>query len=293
MVRRLPRRVSRVAWRFGTFAVLLLAGGLASATLVRLAPGFGTDERMLDTRLSSGSIQALEAAAKEGSDILPYYWNYLVRLSHGDLGTSVSLGRPVRELIGERMALTVRSLGAGLLLAWSVSVAVVLALELVRRQACEIAAALVAGALLCAPAAVVALACLYAGGAPAAAISAILFPRIFRYLRNLVGAARRAAHVLAAEAAGLHPLRILALYVAWPVLPELLALAGITVSMGVGATIPVETLCDSAGAGQLLWQAAMSRDLPVIVNMTLLITAVTAGASLLADAVRPAREAGV
>jgi peptide/nickel transport system permease protein len=63
----------------------------------------------------------------------------------------------------------------------------------------------------------------------------------------------------------------------------LLAVAGVSVSMAVGAVIPVEALCDSPGVGQLVWQAALARDLPVIVNVTLLIAALTAAANLAAN----------
>jgi len=82
---------------------------------------------------------------------------------------------------------------------------------------------------------------------------------------------------------------VLGLHATAPVLPDLLALAGVSVSMAVGAMIPAEALCDSPGVGHLLWQAALSRDVPVLVNVTLLITAVTAGANLLADAARAVR----
>jgi peptide/nickel transport system permease protein len=78
-----------------------------------------------------------------------------------------------------------------------------------------------------------------------------------------------------------------------PLLPELLSLAGVSVSMAAGATILVEALCDSPGIGQLVWQAALGRDLPVIVNITLLITAVTAAANLAADLVQNPRRTGV
>ena len=37
----------------------VLLGGLLGATLVRYAPGFGVDERELNTRLNNDSIQAL------------------------------------------------------------------------------------------------------------------------------------------------------------------------------------------------------------------------------------------
>ena len=49
------------------------------------------------------------------------------------------------------------------------------------------------------------------------------------------------------------------------VTPQLLALAGVTVSLAFGAAIPVEAIADSPGVGQLAWQAALGRDLPVLV----------------------------
>lgn len=288
-----PYWLAPVVQRLGLLAIVLLAGGLLGAALVRVAPGFGVDERMLDTRLSAGSIQAVEESRKEGSDVLRYYFNYLYRLCRGDLGISVSLGRPVRELISERAGVTLRSASAGLLLAWMAALAIVLLLEWLPRRVFETAASVLAGTLLCVPAAVVALGCLYLGGLPALAISAVLFPRVYRYLRNIARAACGATHVLAAQAFGIRKMRVLTFHALAPVLPELLALAGVSVSMAVGAVIPAETLCDSAGLGQLVWQAALARDLPVLVNMTLLITAVTAGANLLADAARAAAQAEV
>ena len=146
----------------------------------------------------------------------------------------------------------------------------------------------VSGALLAMPAAVVALGCAYAGGTAAAAIAAIVLPRVFRYAHNVARAAAGAPHVLAAEARGEGDWRILGYHVAAPAWPELAALAGVSVSMAIGATIPAEALCDSPGIGALVWQAALSRDVAVVVNVSLLITALTTGANLLADAVRAA-----
>ena len=276
--------------RIAVALVVLLISGLLAATLVRMAPGFGMDERMLDARLASSSLQAIERQGAEHSNILRYYAQYLQQLSRGDFGISRSTGRPVRELLSERLALSLRSVVAGLGLAWMLALMAVTVLELSHRSVNEALASLVAGALLCTPAALVALACVYIGATPAAAIAAIVFPRIFRYVRDVVRQAGAAPHVLTAHAFGLHPVRILAFHVAPPVLPELLALGGISVSMALGSMVPVEALCDSPGVGQLVWQAAMARDLPVLVNVTLLLAAFTIGANLLADTARSARE---
>ena len=272
-----------LARRLARFVAILLVGGLLGATLVRVAPGFGTDERMLDSRLSKESIQAIARERSAGDNIVRYYVDYLSHLLGGDFGASLSLGRPVRELIQERAAVSIRSVGVGLGCAWAAALFLVLGLELARVRACQVAASFTAGSLLCVPAALLAIGCFYFAGPPSLAVSAILFPRIFRYAQNLVRNAAQAPHVFAAHAWGESRWRVLCLHVFTPAVPELVALAGVSVSMAVGAAIPVEALCDSPGIGQLVWQAALARDLPVIVNVTLLITALTLAANLAAD----------
>jgi peptide/nickel transport system permease protein len=289
-----PRRIlSQAGSRLAVWLGVLTLSGLLAATLVRMAPGFGMDERLLDPRLTDASRQAIEQQGREQNDVLGYYIRYYRRLAEGDLGQSISLGRPVRELLAERLAVSARSAAAGLALAWGLNLAVVAGLELRPGRGfrpAQAAAAIGSGALLSIPAAVVALGCAYAGGTPAVAIAVILLPRLFRYAHSVVAAAAQAPHVLAAEAMGLGGWRILGLHVVAPVWPELAALAGVSVSMAIGATIPVEALCDSPGIGNLVWQAALSRDVPVLVNVTLLITALTTGANLLADTVRAAQD---
>ena len=65
--------------------------------------------------------------------------------------------------------------------------------------------------------------------------------------------------------------------------PQLLAVAGVSVSVAIGAAIPVEALCGLAGVGQLAWQAALARDLPLLMNITVLVTLVTLVANSGAD----------
>ncbi|MGE5083647.1 MAG: hypothetical protein ACM3ND_12215, partial [Acidobacteriota bacterium] len=58
---------------------------------------------------------------------------------------------------------------------------------------------------------------------------------------------------------------------------------GVSVSLAIGAAIPIEALCGLAGIGQLAWQAALARDLPLLVNITVLVTLVTLLANTAAD----------
>ena len=92
----------RVARHLVSIAALVLLGGLLSATLVRLAPGFDSDERELDPNLRAESIQALRAQRLGEHNIIRFYAAYLRGAVHGDLGVSHSLRQPVKNLLRER-----------------------------------------------------------------------------------------------------------------------------------------------------------------------------------------------
>lgn len=269
-------------------ALTILLAAFLAAALVRVAPGFAMDERQLDSRLSDSSIQAIQRESTANGNLARYFAGYLVGLSRGELGESISFGQPVRSLIGERLGLTLQSVAAGVAWAWSIAILLALGLGLLHRRGGDLLATAFSGGLLCLPAAVVALLALYLGVGPGVAIAAILLPRILRYLQNITGAMARRPHVEAARARGIGGLALLLRHVWLPAAAELLALAGISVNMALGAAIPVEALCDSPGVGQLVWKAALARDLPVVVNVTILIAALTAAANLITDAARAA-----
>ena len=67
----------RVAQKLATIAALVLLGGLLSATLVRLAPGFDADERELDPGLNADSVRALRQSHAGEHDIFSFYLGYL------------------------------------------------------------------------------------------------------------------------------------------------------------------------------------------------------------------------
>ncbi len=90
-------------------------------------------------------------------------------------------------------------------------------------------------------------------------------------------------HITAARARGLSEIRVLTCHVLPIAGPQMIALAGITVSIALGAAIPVEALCGLPGIGQLAWQAALSRDLPLLVNLTVMVTLVNLLANSGAD----------
>jgi peptide/nickel transport system permease protein len=262
-----------------------LVGGLLSASLVRFAPGFDTDEAQLDPHLSSQSIQALQQARIEQHNILLYYVHSLRRAVHGDLGTSISLGQPVITLLRERVPLTLRLVGLALLLSWAAVMAMAISAAWLHVSAYDTLATAVSGTLLCIPAAVLALLSVLWNVPGAMAVALIIFPRDYRYARNLLAKAYSLPHIVTARAKGLSELRILLWHVVPVAGPQLLAVVGVSVSLAAGAAIPVEALCGLAGVGQLAWQAALARDLPLLMNITILVTLVTLLANSGADVI--------
>src|SRR5229473_5527233 len=278
-----------LGWRIARHAVAILAtillGGLLSATLVRLAPGFDADEQQLDPRLSVESVRTLRESRAQEHSIFRFYLQYVNGAMHGELGVSHSLSQPVSTLLRERAPLTLRLVALGLLLSWSVAMAMALTSAWLRVSALDALNTMVTGTFLCIPAAVLALLSVLWNVPGSLAIALIVFPRTYRYTRNLLLKAYSRPHIITARAKGLGEARILFWHVVPVVTPQMLAVAGVSVGMAVGAAIPVEALCGLAGIGQLAWQAALARDLPLLVNITILVTLVTLLANSGADVI--------
>jgi peptide/nickel transport system permease protein len=276
MLSRLARHAARV---IGT----LILGGFLGATLVRVAPGFGVDEAELDSRLSTQSIEAVRSSQPATENLAAFYWHYIARIVHGDFGISRSLQRPVAELLKERAPETAKSVALGLLLGWALGLSLAIAIVISRSWAVDLFAGVLGGMLLCLPAAVLALLFLIARMPGRLVLALIVFPNVFRYARNLLVRSTAAPHVLTARAKGLSNFSVLCSHILRPAAPQLLVLAGVSVSIGFTAAIPVEALCDLPGLGQLAWKAALSRDLYLLVTLTMVVALVTLVANSISD----------
>jgi len=270
-----------------TILLTALLGGLLGATLVRFAPGFGVQESDLNAQLTAETRQALHEQDARERNVLAYYTHYLGQLARGDFGYSRSLNRPVLELLRDRVPETLYSLAIGIGGGWLLGLALALPATWKRSPLYSTTASLITGVFLCIPSAIFALLFLVVGSPGRLAIALIVFPKVFRFSRNLLIRTYAMPHVLTAKARGLSGLRILG----WHVLPNIaapmLALAGVTVSLALGAAIPVEVVCDYPGLGQLAWRAALARDVPVLVNLTLIIALITVAANSFSDLLTP------
>lgn len=281
----------RLAQHVATIVMTVFLGGFLGATLVRFTPGFGVDEAELDARRSAASIESIRQANRVDENVFAFYVHYLARMARGDLGTSRTLDRPVAQLVGERFPETLKTVGLGLLLGWTLGFALAVPVAMFRSWLIDLTASTAAGLLLCVPAAVLALLFVLVRAPGRMVVALIIFPKVFRYARNLLVRSADLPHVLTARAKGLDNFRVFLWHILPNAGPQLLALAGISVSLAFAATIPVEVLCDIPGIGQLAWKAALGRDLYLLINLTMIVTVVTLIANSVADLARPQRSA--
>ncbi|MBI5280586.1 MAG: ABC transporter permease subunit [Candidatus Solibacter usitatus] len=268
--------IAALRWASG-----VLVAGLLAALLLYAAPGATVDEREIDPALGERTRARLRAEAGARPDFVSYYAGFLQSALRGDLGTSRAYHLPVTQLIGERWSLTAAAVAEGLAAAWALGLAGALLSAGSRWASPPFTAFSVL--LLCLPSGLLAIAFFLARLPVAGILAAAVFPKIYQYLRNLLDQAARAPHCLAARARGIGPLRLLLLHRAWPLWPEAVTLAGVTVSTAIGAAIPTEALCDVPGLGQLAWKSALARDLPLLVALTIAVAAVTLGVNSVAS----------
>jgi peptide/nickel transport system permease protein len=270
--------------RIGALAVALLAGGLLTAILVRVSPGFDSDERQLDPRLNQASRMAIEQERGANRNILGYYARRLERIGlHGDLGRSASLNRPIASLLRERIPVTAQIMAIGVVGGWALAFALAVPAAVCRSLFFRGLAGLSQQVLMCLPAAALAILVFGIGGPVRGLVALVVCPRVFEYLRNLLVEAYGQSHIVTARAKGLGGAAIFARHVMPYVAPQLFALAGVSVGIAFGAAIPIEALCDLPGLGQLAWLAATARDLPLLLVITFLVIATTQICNAAAD----------
>jgi peptide/nickel transport system permease protein len=255
----------------------LLAAGLLAGTLARFAPGYETDEEQMDPRRSEESRARLRAMRTAEGNLAVFYPRFLLGLVRGDWGQSRALQRPVRELVAERAAVTGQALATGLALGWLATLAAALLAERFRRTWITAAGSVTSVLGLSLPAGLCAFFLLTSGVGGSAAlkvsIAVLVYAKVFPYFRNILEQARLKPAVVFARAKGTGPWRVLLVHVLRPSAPQLLALTSVAAAVAVSGCVPLEMILDQPGIGQLAWQAALARDLPLLVVVTWILGA--------------------
>ena len=268
--------------RFGRTLLVLLLVNLGTIGLMRLAPGYLTDIREMDGRYAGQGRSDLAVERRDRGTLTSIVLHLGNAWLLGGLGDSRQYRIPVTELLSPRLAVTgvllARAIAAGWLLAFTAA----LLCSLARGWQALLGAPFTL--LLAVPVGAMGTVCLLANtGGPALVLTLLLAARDFKFAYRLFQSAWSLPHMLQARAQGLRTMRILRSHLLPGVSSQLLSLATLSIVTALSALVPVEVIFDVPGVGQLAWNAAMNRDLPVLVTITLLMAALVAGANMLSD----------
>jgi len=278
------KRLAGASLRLLRVASLVLVAVLGTMALLRFAPGYFNDARELDAQHASVVREQLQSQQQRESSFAAMTASQLRSWMHGDLGRSRQFDAPVSSLLHDRVRTTARLLAGSILSGWLIALLFAFPLSLRRGSSGEILIALPVALLLAIPAGAMATACLLSNlGGPMFVLAAVIAVRDFKLVYSLLRSISSAPQLLYARAQGFSTARIVRAHLL-PSLPgELLALAMTSFVLALSAIVPIEVVFDVPGLGQLAWNAAMNRDLPVLLAVTLLMAVSIGVAALFAD----------
>lgn len=273
---------------------LLLLATVGTVLLVRSAPGYFSRSGEVDGQHSETVRRQLEAQQQGEGTPLQASLHFAGRLMHGDLGRSQQYGVEVSGLLLPRLRVTARVLLPAVLLSPLLALLCALPCSQLRGPVLERAAAAATLLGIAVPVSVLGGASLLSGlGGPAAVLLAVVAARDFRFFTRLLRRQSRVPYLLYARAYGSQPLRATAYAVLLPVCGEMFSLLALSLITALGSIVPVEVIFGVPGVGQMAWNAAMNRDLPVLLAVTLVMALCIGVATLLTNRNTPQQVSGV
>jgi peptide/nickel transport system permease protein len=256
-------------WFARTLTILLLVI-VGSTLLVRFAPGYLSDAREMDNRYATEARSQLSAEAARSRSLPRMLLGELRGPLRGDFGISRQFAVPVSELITPRLAVSGGLLLRGMSLGWMMALCAALFSTAGRNPLLLWQAP--ATVLLAIPTAALATFCLLAdSGGPVLVMALLLAARDFKFLDHALRRAWLEPYVMQARAQGVRTSRLLVAHIAPALASQLGALASLSFVTALSALVPVEVIFNVAGVGQLAWNAALNRDLPVLLSVMLVM----------------------
>jgi peptide/nickel transport system permease protein len=290
--------------------------------LVHLAPGDAASLLVSPTATAEELAQRRTELGLDGS-LATQYGRWITSVLRGDLGQSLALSRPVRDVIVDALplSLTLGTLSLGLSFLLGVPIGAWQSARDGTRS--DTLMTVATTTLYAAPSFWLALALIVLVTTGASAINApdwlrlpsfgvrdpaalstgfdawrdatrhALLPLLVlaipgaagvaRYTRQTMIDARRAPHVATAESRGVPQSRITRRYVLRNAWPPLIVLLGLMLPGIVAGSVFVEQVFAWPGLGRAMMTAIASRDYPVVLALTMVYAATVIGANLLAD----------
>ncbi len=256
-------------WLSRTIVILLLVI-IGTTALVRYAPGYLTDEREMEAPYAQEARAELSVEAAQSRSIGHMVTAEIASWAHGSGGISRQYGVPVSQLILPRLAVSGALLLRSLLLAWTLAIFGSLVASAGRKPSLVWRAP--ATLLLAIPTAALATLCLISDhGGPVLVMGLLLAARDFKFLERALRKSWLEPHLLHARAQGIPAARLLRFHVLPDIAPQLAALVPLSLVTALSALVPVEVIFNVQGLGALAWNAAMNRDLPVLLAATMVM----------------------
>lgn len=295
--------------RAGHALTVILVVCTATFMLVHLAPG--GPAVLADPKLSVEERTAIEQRLGLDRPLVAQYGMWLARVAQGDLGRSFLYEVPNLRAIGERLPNT--ALLAGTALALSVLLAVPLGLWCAARRGGWVDRIVggMAFVAMAVPTFWLAIGAIFtfsiafplfpAGGAtaagegsglvsrlhhlamPAVVLAAVTTAEILRYMRSSAQTALQQPFIRVARAKGLRESTIRWRHVLRTALIPVVTALGIQLPRLVGGAAITETVFAWPGLGRLGVQAALGRDYPLVMAITLFISAAVVIVNLAID----------
>jgi len=310
-----------VPWRFLGRRLLqavpvLAIVAVAVFVLLELAEGDAVDAYLAGTGAGDAGLAAALRAEYGLADSLPVrFLAYLERLATLDLGPSLAFGRPVAEVIGERLPVTLLLMGSAVMLSGGLGV-LLGGLAAWRAGRAEDLAITVAALVLNAMPGfwlgllglilfAVRLRWLPLGGLgtigadlpPVAAaaelarhlvlpVVTLALTYLALYVRLMRAAMLEAAGsgwVLAARARGLPEARVVLWHMARPALLPVVTMIGLQAGGMLGGSVVIESVFAVPGLGRLAYEAVSQRDLPLLAGILLAGTVTVVAVNIVVD----------
>ncbi|MBJ7597033.1 MAG: ABC transporter permease [Candidatus Nephthysia bennettiae] len=288
--------------------IVLLLVSMIVFLLLHELPG-GTARAVLGERATNVAIAQFNRDNALDQPLPVQYWRWLNRTLHGDLGFSFKQNEPVSQLLAERLPKTVLLAGISVLLALLVSIPLGLVQAVRRNTLVDYILTGAALLLYSTPAFWLALLLItflaihvriFPAQAPQGSIgeviahpSGLVLPVLTialvsiafysRYVRSSTLENLTQDYVRTARAKGASSRRVVFRHVLRNVLVPVVTLVGLSLPFVFAGTLISEEIFNYPGTGLLFYSAAVARDYPVLLGVTLVVGTATVVGSLLAD----------
>jgi peptide/nickel transport system permease protein len=278
---------------------------IATFSLLHLVPG-NPARTLLGAKATAREVIVLTREWGLNKPLPVQYWDYLTRLVHGNLGTSVYYQSPVNSLIAHALPVTLAMLGIGAL--FGVCFAVPLALLAATREGRitdhVIRAVPLVGlgmppfwvGLVLLVVFALAIRIFPAGGygagfgghldslvLPGLTISAVTTPILVRSMRASLVEALNSEFIAAARAKGLSATRVLFRHALRNTLIPTVSVLAVNLGYLLGGTVVIENVFGLPGIGNLMLTGILNRDFDVVQSVTLMYAVVVVFINLAAD----------